>query len=145
MRRARTPDPCWRAPWGSSLVCSVPCLLIYAFAAHPLLSAAFGAKKAHASSALLMLGLAFTVLACTYLAIQYMLALKRVWFLVAVGAVAIAEPILLLQASRRPEGFAAVVLAVQALGAGWLAFALRALRRRDGHAPGPARPQKSPS
>ena len=63
----------------------------------------------------------------TYLAIQYMLALKRTWFLIALAAVAIAEPILLLQASRRPEGFAAVVLGVQAVGA-LLAFAL-ALRR----------------
>jgi len=39
----------------------------------------------------------------------------------------VAEPILLLNASRRPAGFAAVVLAVQAVGA-VLAFGL-ALRR----------------
>ncbi len=78
-----------------------------------------------------MLGLAFTVLACTYLAIQYMLALKRTWFLIALGAVAVAEPLLLLQASRKPSGFAAVVLAVQAVGA-LLAFAL-ALRRDRPH------------
>ena len=45
----------------------------------------------------------------------------------ALGAVAIAEPVLLLQAPRDPTGFAAVVLAVQAVGA-LLAFAL-ALRR----------------
>jgi hypothetical protein len=56
-----------------------------------------------------------------------MLALKRTWFLVLLGAVAIAEPILLLQASRKPEGFAAVVLGIQAVGA-VLAFGL-ALRR----------------
>ena len=65
-----------------------------------------------------MLGLAFTVLACTYLAIQYLLALRRTWFLVAVALVAVAEPILLLNASRKPTGFAAVVLAVQLLGRG---------------------------
>ena len=109
------------------LVCAVPCLLIFAFGAHTLLSTVFGPKKATASNSLLVLALAFTVLATTYLAIQYMLALKRTWFLVLLGAVAVAEPILLLQASRKPAGFAAVVLAVQAVGAA-LAF-LMALRR----------------
>jgi O-antigen/teichoic acid export membrane protein len=108
-------------------VCAVPCLLIFAVAAHPLLSIAFSAKRATASNSLLVLGGAFTVLSATYLAIQYMLALKRTRFLVVMAVVAIAEPVLLLQASRKPENFAAVVLAVQALGA-LLAFAL-ALRR----------------
>ena len=117
-------------------VCAVPCLLIFAFASHLLISTVFGAKKATASDSLLPLGAAFTVLAATYLAIQYMLALKRTWFLIAVAAVAVAEPILLLNASRRPAGFASVVLAVQAAGA-VLAFGL-ALRRDN--AP-PARPK----
>jgi O-antigen/teichoic acid export membrane protein len=108
-------------------VCAIPVLLIFAFGAKPLLHAAFGPHRLKATDSLLILGVAFTVLACTYLAIQYMLALKRTWFLVALGAVAIVEPVLLLQASRNPAGFAAVVLAVQAVGA-VLAFAL-ALRR----------------
>ncbi len=98
-------------------VCAIPCLLIFAVAAHPLLSIAFSPKRATASSSLLPLGAAFTVLAATYLAVQYILALKRVWFLVALGAVAVLEPILLLHASSHPAGFAVVVLAVQALGA----------------------------
>jgi O-antigen/teichoic acid export membrane protein len=113
-------------------VCAVPVLLIFAFGARPLLRAAFGPHRLEASDSLLVLGVAFTVLAGTYLAVQYMLALKRTWFLLAVGAVAVAEPVLLLQASRRPAGFAGVVLAVQAAGA-LLAFAL-ALRRDN--APG---------
>jgi O-antigen/teichoic acid export membrane protein len=113
---------------GIILVAGTPCLLIFAFGAHPLISAVFGPKKATASNSLLPLGAAFTVLACTYLAIQYMLALKRTWFLIAVGLIAVAEPILLLQASRRPAGFAIVVLGIQAVGA-LVAFAL-ALRRR---------------
>ena len=112
---------------GIVFVCAVPVLLIFGFGAHPLLRIAFGAKKATAWRSLLPLGIAFTVLACTYLAIQYMLALRRTWFLVVVGLVAVAEPILLLQASRKPQGFATVVLAVQTVGA-LLAFAL-ALRR----------------
>jgi O-antigen/teichoic acid export membrane protein len=108
-------------------VCAVPVLLIFAFGSHQLMSAVFKKSQLHATGSLLMLGVAFTVLAATYLAIQYMLALKRTWFLIALAAVAIAEPILLLQASKRPDGFAAVVLGVQAAGA-LLAFAM-ALRR----------------
>jgi O-antigen/teichoic acid export membrane protein len=109
------------------LVCAVPVLLIFAFASEPLIRIAFGAGRASAHAALLPLGAAFTVLAGTYLAIQYMLALKRTRFLVVMAAVAIAEPILLLQASREPTKFATVVLAVQVVGA-VLAFAM-ALRR----------------
>jgi O-antigen/teichoic acid export membrane protein len=112
------------------MVAAIPCLLIYAFASHLLISSVFGAKKAGASDSLLPLGAAFTVLACTYLAIQYMLALKRTWFLLAIGVVAIAEPVLLLQASKNPAGFAVVVLAIQAVGA-FIAFVL-ALRRNEG-------------
>jgi hypothetical protein len=102
-------------------------LLIFAFASHLLISSVFGAKKATASNSLLPLGAAFSVLATTYLAIQYLLALKRTWFLIVVGCVAVAEPVLLLHASRNPSGFASVVLAIQAVGA-LLAFVL-ALRR----------------
>jgi O-antigen/teichoic acid export membrane protein len=121
------------------LVCAIPCLLIFAVAAHPLLSAVFTDKKATASGSLLILAAAFTVLACTYLAIQYMLALKRTWFLLLVGAVAAVEPVLLLQAPRHPSGFAAVVLAVQGVGA-LVAFAL-ALRRE----PSPPAPDRAAS
>jgi O-antigen/teichoic acid export membrane protein len=108
-------------------VVAVPVLLIFAAAPHLLLELAFGKKRATASNSLLILGLAFTVLAATYLAIQYMLALKRFWFLIVLAAVAVAEPVLLLNASQKPAGFAAVVLAVQAAGA-VLAFGI-ALRR----------------
>jgi O-antigen/teichoic acid export membrane protein len=127
---------------GIVLVCAVPCLLIFAVAAHPLLSIVFGHRKATASDSLLVLALAFTVLACTYLAIQYMLALKRMWFVVVIGVVAAAEPVLLLRAPRHPAGFAAVVLAVQAVGA-LLAFAL-ALRRDRSAPPGSASPAAGP-
>jgi len=118
-RRAAGEDPrgvLFRA-LGIIAVCAVPCLLIFLVASHPLLSIAFSPKRATASSSLLPLGAAFTVLSATYLAVQYMLALKRTWFLVAIAAVAVLEPILLLHASRHPSGFAGVVLGVQALGA----------------------------
>ena len=115
-QRSRT-EPVLMRSLGIIGVCAVPCLLIFAFAAHPLLAAVFGEDKAIASNALLPLGAAFTVLACTYLAVQYMLALKRVWFLVPLGLVAALEPVLLLQAPKQPVAFATVVLLVQLLAA----------------------------
>jgi O-antigen/teichoic acid export membrane protein len=120
------PRPVLLLALGIVAVCAIPCLLIFVVGAHPLLSIAFSPKRATASASLLPLGAAFTVLATTYLAVQYMLALKRTWFLVAIGAVAVLEPFLLLHASRHPAGFAGVVLGVQALGAlVALALALR--------------------
>ncbi len=110
-------------------VCALPVLLIYAFGSRPLITAVYGADKAQASGSLLLLGLAFAALSCTYLAVQYMLALHRVWFLLPLGAVAVAEPILLLNAPRNPTGFAAVVLGVQLVAvAVAYAFALWPLR-----------------
>ena len=129
-RRAagQDPRPVLARALGIIAVCAVPVLLIFAFGSRPLLRIAFGPHRLEASNSLLVLGVAFTVLAATYLAIQYMLALKRAWFLIALGAVAVAEPVLLLQASRRPAGFAAVVLAVQVVGA---LLAFTAALRRD--------------
>jgi len=118
-------------------VVAVPCLLIFAVAPHLLLELAFGKKRANASNSLFILGLAFTVLAATYLAIQYMLALKRFWFLVVLAAVAVAEPVLLLNASQKAAGFAAVVLAVQAAGA-LLAFGIALRPSGRGVPPEPA-------
>jgi O-antigen/teichoic acid export membrane protein len=113
---------------GIVMVCAIPCMLIYAFGAHPLLAAVFGKDKAIASASLLPLGAAFTVLAATYLAVQYMLALKQIWFLPAIGLVAAIEPVLLLQAPKHPASFATVVLLVQLIGAA-VAY-LAALARR---------------
>jgi O-antigen/teichoic acid export membrane protein len=102
---------------GIVFVCAIPVMLIFVGVPHELIKAAFGAKKATASSSLPILGLAFTVLAMTYLAIQYMLAMKHKWFLLLLALVAAAEPVALLNASHKPSSFAAVVLAVQAVAA----------------------------
>jgi O-antigen/teichoic acid export membrane protein len=108
-------------------VCAVPVLIIFAVASHLLIRIGFGADHAGASGSLLVLGIGFSVLACTYLAIQYLLALHRTWFLAPLAVIAVFEPIALLHASRRPERFAVVVLVVQ-LAAAAIAygFALRA-------------------
>jgi O-antigen/teichoic acid export membrane protein len=76
---------------------SVPPLLIFTFAGEPLLKAAFGDDLAGASDALPWLGVAMALLACTYLSVQYMLALHRtsfIWILavgVAVEVVVVAQ------------------------------------------------------
>jgi O-antigen/teichoic acid export membrane protein len=103
---------------GIVLVCALPVLAIFAFGGEQLLKAAFGADRLLAVDALLPLGVAFTLLALTYLAIQYLLALRRTAFLLPLGAIALAEPVLLVTAAPdNPDGFAVVVLAVQALAA----------------------------
>ncbi|MBS1870722.1 MAG: hypothetical protein JSS99_13785 [Actinobacteria bacterium] len=100
------------------LACAVPVLAIFAFGGRQLLQAAFGADRLLALDALLPLGVAFALLALTYLAIQYLLALRHTAFLAPLGAIALAEPVLLLTvAPSSPAGFAAVVLALQALAA----------------------------
>lgn len=100
------------------LVCALPVLAIFAFGGEQLLKAAFGADRLLAVDALLPLGVAFTLLALTYLAIQYLLALRRTAFLAPLGAIALAEPVLLLTvAPATPDGFATYVLAIQALAA----------------------------
>ena len=122
---------------GIIAVCAIPCMLIFWLGAHPLLTIVFGRRRAIASSSLLPLGAAFSVLAATYLAVQYMLALHRSKFLIAIGVVAAIEPVLLLQAPTDPAGFATVVLGVQVLGA-VLAYglALRPLRTAPAAVPG---------
>ena len=65
---------------------------------------------------------------------------KRTWFLIPIGLVAIAEPILLLHASRAPTSFAAVVLAIQAVGA----VVVWGLALRPDKTPPPQEPEPEP-
>jgi hypothetical protein len=79
------------------------------------------------------------VLALTYLTVQYLLALHRTAFLWALGAVAVAEPILLASAGTSILGFAEIVLGLQLAAAiAVLGFAAAAGARRP--APAPALP-----
>lgn len=112
-------------------VCAVPVLLIFIVAGRLLLKLAFGADRLLAVGALVPLGVAFTLLAVTYLSIQYLLALGHTRFLLVLGVVAAAEPILLLTvAPSKPNGFAFVLLAIQAVGAA-VSFALAWRQRPD--------------
>ena len=76
---------------GLIAVFSAPAILIFGFAAEPLLSAAFGDDLTAGASALPWLGLAMVLLAFTYLAVQYMLALGRAVFIWALAVAAAVE------------------------------------------------------
>ena len=76
---------------GLIAVFSAPAILIFGLAAEPLLSAAFGEDLTDGASALPWLGLAMTLLACTYLSVQYMLALGRAVFIWVLAVAAAAE------------------------------------------------------
>ena len=109
-------------------IVSLPALLIFAGAPHLLLELAFGPKYAAGADALLILGAAMALLAATYLAVQYLLALGHQRFLLVLAAVAVADVLLLVVSGGDTlVRFAAVVLGAQALGvAATLWTALRA-------------------
>lgn len=75
---------------------ALPMVLLYAVAARPLLEIVFGESFGPAAGALPWLGIAMTLLACAYLAVQYLLALGKAAFIVVLGIAAVAEPLLLL-------------------------------------------------
>ena len=77
-------------------VLALPMVLVYAVAARPLLEIVFGESFGPAAGALPWLGMSMALLACVYLAVQYLLALGRARFIVVLGIAAAAEPILLL-------------------------------------------------
>jgi O-antigen/teichoic acid export membrane protein len=133
---------------GIVLVCALPVLAIFAIGGRQLLEAVFGADRLLAADTLVPLGVAFTLLALTYLAIQYLLALRSKAFLLPLGALAIAEPVLLLTvAPGDPDGFAAFVLAIQAVAAA-IALSMAFAQRPAAVVPAavaPGYPSNSPS
>jgi glycosyltransferase involved in cell wall biosynthesis/O-antigen/teichoic acid export membrane protein len=75
---------------------ALPMVLVYAVAARPLLETVFGESFGPAAGALPWLGVAMALLACAYLAVQYLLALGKAAFILVLGIAAAAEPLLLL-------------------------------------------------
>lgn len=121
------PLPVLRRSLGVLALVAAPALLIFAVVPEPLMRIAFGRELTQASSALILLGLAMTLLAAAYLTVQYMLALGHTAFLWVLGVVAVVEPFLLSAGTRSLFSYAAVVLAVQCAAAlGVLVLGLRA-------------------
>jgi O-antigen/teichoic acid export membrane protein len=94
-------------------VLGVPMVLLYAIAGEPLLRVVFGDDLAEASDALPLLGLAMTLLACTYLSVQYLLGLHRARFIWVLAAAAAAEVVLLASIGADLEQIALALLGLQ--------------------------------
>jgi glycosyltransferase involved in cell wall biosynthesis/O-antigen/teichoic acid export membrane protein len=92
---------------------AAPMVLIYAVAAKPLLGAVFGEDLTEASGALPWLGLAMALLACAYLAVQYMLAIGRTAFIGVLAPAAAIEVLLLLIVGANLTEIALVLFCLQ--------------------------------
>ncbi len=118
MDRGEDPRPVLLRALGVVGALALPMLALYAVVPSAVLRLAFGAETVQAADALLVLGVAMTLLAAGYLCVQYMLALGRLSFLYALGAVAAAEVGLLAGVELSSLlAFAAVVLGLQAAAA----------------------------
>jgi len=120
---------------GMVIAASLPIVALYAVAGRLLLQVAFGHSYGHASAVLPILGIAMTLLAVTYLSVQYLLGLRRVAFLWALAVAALLEAPVLAAAGMR---LTAIALALGALQLA-LAGALVALDLRREHRPPSAR------
>jgi O-antigen/teichoic acid export membrane protein len=118
MDRGEDPRPVLLRALGVVGALALPMLALYAVVPSAVLRLAFGAETVQAADALLVLGVAMTLLAAGYLCVQYMLALGRLSFLYALGAVAAAEVGLLAGVELSSLlAFAGVVLGLQAAAA----------------------------
>ncbi len=108
---------------------AVPALAIFATVPGLLLEVAFGPDYRSGDGILLPLGVAFALLACTTVAVQFLLGLHRRAFVAALAVVGVGEPLLLLGADSLAS-FSGRVLIAQAAGAA-VAVGLALRARRD--------------
>ena len=103
---------------------AVPMVLVYAVAAEPLLRIAFHVKGG--AGALPLVGLAMSMLAFSYLATQFQLALHHTRFIVVLAVAALAQPLILLALGSKLTALAAGLAALNvALAAVLVTLALR--------------------
>jgi O-antigen/teichoic acid export membrane protein len=117
-RRAKTGEdarPILLRTLGLIAVIAVPMVLVYSVAGEPLLRAVFGEDLTEASDALPFLGLAMSLLACSYLSVQYLLAMGKASFLFVLGAGVIAEVVVLLSIGDDLTAIALALLGIQAV------------------------------
>lgn len=112
---------------------AVPALVVFATVPGLLLRIVFGPDYESGEVVLLRLGCAYALLACTYLAVQFLLGLHRRRFVVLLVVAAAGQPILLASADT-VESFASRVLIVQAATAATLlALSARRFEREEMH------------
>ena len=107
---------------GLIVAAGIPMVLIYTAAGKPLLEAVFGEDLTLASGALPWLGLAMVLLACTYLSVQYLLALHRYRFIWILAVGVVAEVVALVAVRDDLTRVAMALLAVQAVCASVVLF-----------------------
>lgn len=106
------PRPVLARAFGLIAVVAVPALAAYALVPRLVLRTAFGSEYESGDEILLVLGVAYALLALTYLSVQFLLGMGRrgpVW---ALAVAAVAEPIVVLGTDRL-SSFALAVLGVQ--------------------------------
>jgi len=92
---------------------SVPMVLVYAAAGHQLLGLVFGEDLTAASGALPWLGLAMGLLACSYLCVQYLLALGRASFIWILAVAGVLEVLLVAGIGANLTGVALALFGLQ--------------------------------
>jgi O-antigen/teichoic acid export membrane protein len=113
---ARDPRPVLARALALIAALAVPALAAFAVVPGLVLRTAFGADYESGDAILLTLGVAYALLAFTYLAVQFLLGMDRRGPLWGLAAVALAEP-LVLAALDDADTFAAAVLVLQAIAA----------------------------
>ena len=120
------PKPVLRRALAVGGAIALPALAIFVIAPTLLLRLAFTDDLAQAHAALPILGLAMTLLAATYLTVQYLIALGSASYLWVLGIVALAEPFVLAAGNFSLHSYAVAVLALQAIAcAGVLLLGIR--------------------
>jgi O-antigen/teichoic acid export membrane protein len=117
-RRAKTGEdarPILVRTLGLIAAMAVPMVLIYSVGGEPLLRIVFGEDLTDASDALPFLGLAMSLLACSYLSVQYLLAMGRASFLFVLGAGVVAEVVVLLAIGDDLTAIAIALFCIQAV------------------------------
>ena len=101
---------------GLLVILAVPALALFAVIPGLLLEIVFGPEYRSGDAILFRLGAAFALLACTYVAVQFLLGLHRRWFVGVLLATAVAE-LVLLSGAETVSNFANRVLIVQSAAA----------------------------
>jgi O-antigen/teichoic acid export membrane protein len=138
----RDPRPVLGRAFAVILAIAAPALLVYALVPRAVLGTAFGSEYESGDSILLILGIAYALLALTYLAVQFLLGMRRHGPLPALAVAALAQPAILAGMDGL-ESFAVAVLAVQAAAAAvavGAAFSPRVAARRRPRSRPPAAP-----
>jgi len=120
------PKPVLRRALAVGGAVALPALVIFAAAPTLLMRVVFGDDLTQAHRALPVLALAMTLLAASYLTVQYLIALGSTGYLWVLGLVALAEPFVLAAGDFTLHSYAVAVLVLQAIAcAGVVALAVR--------------------